>query len=125
INIDHLLEFHKSHGKIATLTGVKPLSRFGEFQVEGERVKKFTEKPQASEGLINGGFFVFRKEIFDYLEDKDDCDLEYGALEKLAKEGQLIVYRHDGFWACMDTYRDMKYLNRLWAEGKAEWKIWE
>ncbi len=124
IDIKKLVEFHKSHGKIATLTGVKPLSRFGELQVEGERVKEFTEKPQSSEGLINGGFFVFRKEIFNYLEDKDDCDLEYGALEELAKEGQLIVYRHDGFWACMDTYRDMEYLNKLWAQGKAEWKVW-
>jgi len=124
IDIPRLIAFHRSHGKIATLTGVKPLSRFGELQVEGEKVKEFVEKPQSSEGLINGGFFIFQKKIFDYLEDKDDCDLEYGALVELAKEDQLMVYRHDGFWACMDTYRDMEYLNRLWAQGKALWKVW-
>jgi len=124
IDIPRLIAFHRSHGKIATLTGVKPLSRFGELQVEGEKVKEFVEKPQSSEGLINGGFFIFQKKIFDYLEDKDDCDLEYGALVELAKEDQLMVYRHDGFWACMDTYRDMEYLNRLWTQGKALWKVW-
>lgn len=124
INLDQLVDFHKSHGRIASLTGVKPLSRFGELQVEGEKVKEFTEKPQSDEGLINGGFFVFHRKIFDYLEDIDDCDLEFGALDKLAKEEQLMVYHHDGFWACMDTYRDMEYLNRLWAQRKASWKIW-
>lgn len=124
INIDRLLDFHRSHGKIATLTGVKPLSRFGELQVEGEMVKEFAEKPQSAEGLINGGFFVFNRKIFDYLEVRDDCDLEYGAFEELAKEDQLMVYRHDGFWVCMDTYRDVEYLNRLWAKGNASWKIW-
>jgi len=124
IDIPRLIAFHNSHGKIATLTGVKPLSRFGELLIEGQKVREFTEKPQSDEGLINGGFFIFRKEIFDYLEDIDDCDLEYGALEALAKEGQLMVYRHDSFWACMDTYRDMEYLNKLWSEGKALWRKW-
>ena len=124
IDLHSLVEFHRSHGRIATLTGVKPLSRFGELQVEGEMVKEFAEKPQSAEGLINGGFFVFKREIFDYLEDRDDCDLEYGALEEIAKEEQLMVYRHNGFWACMDTLRDMEYLNKLWVEGKAEWKVW-
>jgi len=124
ININSLVEFHNSHGRIATLTGVKPLSRFGELQVEGGMVKEFEEKPQSAEGLINGGFFVFRREIFDYLEDHDDCDLEYGALEKLTKIGQLMVYRHEGFWGCMDTMRDMEYLNKLYEEGNAVWKIW-
>ena len=125
IDIRRLVEFHKSHGKIATLTGVKPLSRFGELRVEGDIVKEFAEKPQSAGGLINGGFFVFRRDIFDYLEEREDCDLEYGALEELAKIGELVVYRHDGFWACMDTYRDMEYLNRLWAQGRAGWKVWE
>jgi glucose-1-phosphate cytidylyltransferase len=125
INLAHLMNFHLSHGKIATLTGVKPLSRFGELQVEGNGVIKFNEKPQTAEGLINGGFFVFHRRIFDYLEEREDCDLEYGALEQLAREGELMVYRHDGFWACMDNQRDMDYLNRLWAEGQARWKIWE
>ncbi|MBN2125036.1 MAG: glucose-1-phosphate cytidylyltransferase [Deltaproteobacteria bacterium] len=124
LDLPRLMEFHLSHGRIATLTGVRPLSRFGEIQIEGDTVKNFAEKPQSSEGLINGGFFVFRKEIFDYLQDREDCDLEYGVLETLAGEGQLMVYRHEGFWACMDTYRDMEYLNRLWAGGHAPWKIW-
>ena len=124
INIRSLVEFHKSHSRIATLTGVKPLSRFGELQVKGEMVREFVEKPQTAEGLINGGFFVFRREILDYLEDREDCDLEYGALEELANRGELMVYRHEGFWACMDTIRDMEYLNRLYEEGKAAWKIW-
>ena len=124
INIDLLMGFHRSHDKIATLTGVKPLSRFGELQVEGEVVKEFTEKPQSADGLINGGFFVFQRKIFDYLNDRDECDLEYGALEEIAARDELMVYRHDGFWACMDTVRDMEYLNKLWAGGRAEWQVW-
>jgi len=124
VDINELVRFHKSHGRIATLTGVKPPSRFGEIEVEGNVIKEFTEKPQSYEGIINGGFFIFHRRIFDYLEDKEDCDLELGALEKLANEGELMVYRHDDFWACMDTYRDMEYLNRLWAQGKATWKVW-
>ena len=124
IDLRSLLEFHHSHGKIATLTGVKPLSRFGELAIDGEHVKEFAEKPQSVGNLINGGFFVFRKNIFNFLNDREDCDLEYGALEELAKGGELMVYRHDGFWACMDTYRDMEYLNRLWSQGKAAWRKW-
>lgn len=125
ININNLLKFHRSHGKIATLTGVHPISRFGELTVKGNQVINFTEKPQSSVGLINGGFFVFNRQIFNYLEDRDDCDLEYGVLEKLASEGQLMVYKHTGFWYCMDTYRDLEYLRKLWTQGKAPWKIWE
>jgi len=124
IDIDRLVKFHMQHGRIATLTGVRPPSRFGEIVVDGQAVRQFSEKPQSSEGLINGGFFVFHRRIFDYLEDRDDCDLEIGALERLASEGQLMVYKHEGFWACMDTYRDVEYLNRLWSQGKAEWKVW-
>lgn len=124
IDLNSLIDFHRSHGKIATLTGVKPLSRFGEIQADGDIVKEFTEKPQSSEGLINGGFFVFKRKILDYLEDRDDSDLEYGVFEKLSENGELMVYRHDGFWSCMDTYRDMEYLNRLWSQGKALWKKW-
>ena len=93
--------------------------------VEGETVKEFSEKPQSAGGLINGGFFVFQRKIFDYLNDRDECDLEYAALEEIAAQGELMVYRHDGFWACMDTVRDMEYLNRLWVGGKAGWKVWE
>ena len=125
IDLTRLLAFHLSHGKVATLTGVKPLTRFGELEVDGHRVTNFTEKPQSAEGLINGGFFVFHRRIFDYLSEREDCDLEYGALERLVSEGELMVYRHEGFWACMDNQRDMDYLNRLWAEGQARWKVWE
>lgn len=125
IDINDLVKFHKSHGKLATLTGVRPLSRFGELTIRGKQVIQFTEKPQSSSGLINGGFFVFNREIFDYLEDRDDCDLEYGALEEIASQGQLMVYPHERFWYCMDTIRDMNYLNREWTQGRAPWKVWE
>jgi glucose-1-phosphate cytidylyltransferase len=124
IDIQKLVEFHKRHGKIATLTGVRPIARFGELKVSGDQVSEFQEKPQSAEGMINGGFFVFNRRIFDYLEEREDCDLEYGALEKLASQGELMIYRHDGFWACMDTLRDAEYLNRLWTQDKASWKVW-
>ena len=123
IDITALLEFHRSHGKLATVTGISPASRFGELKINGNKVERFSEKPDTSSGLINGGFFVFNKSIFDYLLD-DECDLEIGPLEKIASEGQLMVYNHDGFWSCMDTLRDTEYLNKLWNENRAEWKVW-
>jgi len=125
INLKDLLKFHQSHRKLATLTGVRPLSRFGELAVKDKQVLQFTEKPQSASGLINGGFFVFNREIFNYLEDRDDCDLEYGALEKIALNRQLMVYEHKRFWYCMDTVRDMDYLNKLCTQGKPPWKVWE
>jgi glucose-1-phosphate cytidylyltransferase len=124
IDINALLAFHKSHKKMATVTGINPASRFGELKLEGDQVASFREKPQNNGGLINAGFFIFNKEIFDYLSTDNDCDLECGPLEKIAREGQLMVYRHRGFWACMDTLRDMEYLNKLWEENQAAWKIW-
>ena len=123
INIQELLSFHKSHGRIGTLTGVRPPSRFGEMVVKDNRVVSFTEKPQVSKGLINGGFFVLNRKIFNYLSEDDNCDFEIGPLEQLAKKGELMLYEHKGEWACMDTYRDMNYLNKLWQTGKAFWKI--
>ena len=125
VDIRDLLEFHQGHGKLATVTGINPASRFGELKIKGNQVESFSEKPQNGAGLINGGFFVFNRGIFDYLSNNDSCDLEVGALEQIAREGQLMVYKHRGFWACMDTIRDMEYLNELWAEGKAFWKVWE
>jgi len=125
INIKDLLLFHKSHKKIGTLTGVHPQSRFGELRIKGSRIVEFSEKPNITSGYINGGFFVFDREIFDYLRNDDDCALEKEPLEILAREGQLMVYSHDGFWQCMDTVRDMRLLNDLWAQGNAPWKIWE
>ena len=125
INISDLLKFHNNHGKIATLTGVKPPSRFGALSIKGDKINKFIEKPQAIEGLINGGFFVFNKRIFDYLDDKNSCDLEIGTLDKLAQEGELMLYKHLDDWMCMDTLRDMQYLQKLWQSNKAFWKIWK
>ncbi len=124
VDIGKLLAFHKSHGKIATVTGINPSSRFGELKIDGDRVEAFSEKPQNGEGLINGGFLVFNREIFNHLTSNDSCDLEIGPLEQIAKEGQLMVYKHRGFWACMDTLRDVEYLNKIWDEDRAEWKIW-
>lgn len=125
IDINSLLAFHQKHGKLATITGISPTSRFGELKINGDRVERFSEKPKNGLGHVNGGFFVFNKGIFDYLSANDNCDLEIGPLERVASEGQLMVYRHTGFWACMDTLRDMEYLNKLWSEGKAQWKVWD
>lgn len=124
IDVHSLLAFHNSHGKLATVTGVNPASRFGKLKTKGNQVERFSEKPRTSSGLISGGFFVFNKGIFDYLSGDDNCDLEIGPLEKVAREGQLMVYKHRGHWACMDTLRDMDYLNKLWDENKAFWKVW-
>ena len=124
LDLRRLLDFHLEHGRIGTVTGVRPLSRFGELMIEGKQVSSFAEKPQSSEGLINGGFFVFNRRIFDYLTEDESCDFEYGPLERLAEEGELMVYKHAAEWACMDTYRDLVYLNRLWSEGQAFWKVW-
>jgi len=125
INLHDLLSFHKTYGRIGSVTGVRPPSRFGELIVRNNQVVSFAEKPQVSEGLINGGFFVFNRKIFDYLSEDENCDFEMGPLEQLAIDGKLMVYEHKGEWACMDTYRDMIYLNKLWESGKAFWKIWE
>jgi glucose-1-phosphate cytidylyltransferase len=124
VDINKLLAFHKSHGKIATVTGINPTARFGELKIEGDFVETFREKPQNVNGLISGGFFVFNHKFFDYLSTDDLCDLEIGPLEQIAKERQLMVYKHLGFWACMDTLRDMEYLNKLWDDYQAKWKIW-
>ncbi|MEP7145906.1 MAG: glucose-1-phosphate cytidylyltransferase [bacterium] len=126
ININELIEFHKASGKIATITGVLPPSRFGELLTKNNLVKSFNEKPQIhSGGYINGGFFVFNKKIFDYIPDDDNCILERQPLEDLVKDQQLCVFEHKGFWQCMDTYRDFELLNKMWNEGKASWKKWK
>lgn len=125
VDIDALLNFHHSHGKIATVTGVNAAARFGELKITGNRVERFNEKPQSGSEFINGGFFVFNRSIFKYLSSEDNCDLEVGPLERLAEQGELMVYKHRKSWACMDTLRDMDYLNRLWHDNKAFWKIWK
>lgn len=124
IDLRRLLEFHRSHGKTGTVTGVYPPSRFGEISIEGERVVSFEEKPQLSKGIINGGFFVFNRTLFDYLTPQEDCDFEHGPLQRLAQEGELMVYHHKGFWECMDTLRDYEHLKRLWETNKAAWRVW-
>jgi glucose-1-phosphate cytidylyltransferase len=123
VNIEKLIEFHKSHGKIATVTAVKPSARFGGIKFNGDSVIEFTEKPQTGEGWINGGFFVFESEIFNYLHG-DETILEREPLENLSKDGQLMAYKHEGFWQCMDTLRDKHLLEKLWESGKAPWKVW-
>lgn len=126
VNIAELLRFHRSHGKLGTVTGVRPQGRFGELRVDRERVASFAEKPQVTEGFINGGFFVFESEFIDrYLNDNDDLVLEREPLQRLASDGELMVYEHDGFWQPMDTYREWKLLEDYWNAGRAPWKIWD
>lgn len=127
INLEALLSFHREHGKIGTITGVRPPGRFGELRVEASgRAVEFAEKPQVAEGVINGGFFVFQRDFLDrYLDGREDLVLEQEPLQRLAKDGQLMVYRHQGFWQPMDTYRELKLLEQLWSGGRAPWKIWE
>ncbi|MDX9922913.1 MAG: glucose-1-phosphate cytidylyltransferase [Syntrophales bacterium] len=124
VDINALLAFHRSHGKMATVTAVNIASRFGEMIAEDDRVVSFSEKPREGGALINGGFFVFNKALFNYLTPSESCDLEIGPLEEIARQGELMAYKHPGFWACMDTMRDMEYLNRIWDSGRAPWKVW-
>jgi len=124
IDLAALLAFHRAHGRVATVTAVRPPARFGGLVFDGDLVSDFTEKPQIGEGWINGGFLVCEPGIFDYLEG-DASSLEVDALERLAAEGQLAAYRHNGFWQCMDTLRDKRLLESLWHERRAPWKVWE
>jgi len=124
INILDLLNFHKRHGKIGTMSGVHPSSRFGELRIENNRVIEFHEKPQTTEGLINGGFFIFHRDFFEYLTEREECTLETEPLERLVSDGQLMVYPHEGFWQCVDTYRELELLNTLWKSSQAPWKVW-
>ena len=124
VDIVSLLEHHRRSERLATVTAVHPSSRFGELAVEGDCVKTFSEKPQVTEGWINGGFFVFEREVFAGMSEKDDVALETGVLEALAHTDNLGVYRHAGFWQCMDTYREMQLLNDMWASGRAPWQVW-
>lgn len=125
VDLHELYHFHKSHGCIGTVTGVRPLSRFGELEVDGTKVNAFSEKNQVARGWINGGFFIFKREFLNYLTDQDQCILERDPLEKLAKDGQMQIFKHRGFWQCMDTYRDMEQLSSLWRQGKAPWEVWK
>jgi glucose-1-phosphate cytidylyltransferase len=124
VNLPELLAFHQAHGKLATLTAVRPPARFGHLDLDGNQVMEFSEKPQTAEGWINGAFFVLEPGVFDYI-DGDDTQWEREPLERLAKDGQLMAYRHVSFWQCMDTLRDKRLLEDLWQSGRAPWKMWE
>jgi glucose-1-phosphate cytidylyltransferase len=123
VDIGRLVRFHKEHGRLATVTGVRPPARFGGLVFKGDEVVRFTEKPQAGEGWINGGFFVLEPEVLDYI-DGDHTHFEREPLERLAAEGQLMCYRHDDFWQCVDTLRDLRLLESLWAGGSPPWRVW-
>ena len=124
VNIGKLVHFHQSHGRLATVTTMRPTSRYGILDLDTEgRVTNFAEKPQV-DGWANTGFFVFNRAVFDYLSVESDCVLEREPLERLAREGQLMAYRHGGFFYAMDTYREYLYLNELWNSGQAPWKVW-
>ena len=124
INLHDLIAFHRSHGKLATLTAVRPTARFGHLEMDGDQITEFSEKPQTKEGWINGAFFVLEPEIFDFI-DGDDTHFEKEPLERLAAEGQLMAYRHAGFWQCMDIIREKKILETYWDNGNAPWATWE
>jgi glucose-1-phosphate cytidylyltransferase len=124
VDLNKLLEFHRSHGRLATVTAVRPPARFGKLDIEGNQVVRFSEKPQISEGWINGAFFVLEPGVFNYIEG-DMSQWEKEPLERLARDGQLMAYFHTSFWQCMDTLRDKKLLESLWEQGKAPWKVWE
>ncbi|KAB2946176.1 MAG: mannose-1-phosphate guanylyltransferase [Candidatus Methanoperedens nitroreducens] len=124
VNLKDLLAFHRSHGKLATLTAVRPPARYGHLKFDNNRITEFTEKPQTGEGWINGAFFVLEPGVFDYITG-DEIVWEKEPLEGLARDGQLMAYQHTSFWQCMDTLREKYILEKLWQSGKAPWKIWE
>jgi glucose-1-phosphate cytidylyltransferase len=124
VDIPELLRFHRSHGKLATITAVRPRARFGHLEIDGDAVMEFSEKPETAEGWINGAFFVLEPGIFDYIEG-DRTQFEHEPLHNLAMDGQLMAYKHHSFWQCMDTLREKRLLERLWESGEAPWKTWE
>jgi glucose-1-phosphate cytidylyltransferase len=123
VDLSELISFHKKHGKLITMTAVQPEGRFGALETDGNRVESFLEKPKGDGSWINGGFFVCQPEVLNYIKD-DNTVFEQEPLQQLAKDGQLFNYRHQGFWKCMDTLRDKKVLNEMWADGQAKWKTW-
>jgi glucose-1-phosphate cytidylyltransferase len=125
VNLGELLRFHRQHGMMATLTGVRPPSRFGELRTKGNRVASFAEKPKHHRGMINGGFFCFERDFLQYFDDTPGCTLEGAPLELCAADGNLGVFEHQGFWQCMDTYRDWQGLEAQWQSGEAPWKVWD
>jgi glucose-1-phosphate cytidylyltransferase len=123
VDLKRLLAFHKAHGKLATVTAVRPPARYGYMEFDQDRVSKFAEKPQAAEGWINGAFFVLEPQVLEYIEG-DETMFEHAPMERLAGDGQLMAYKHDSFWQCMDTLRDKHTLQKLWDSGNPPWKLW-
>ena len=131
VNLEELVEFHRSHGRLATLTAVHPPNRFGKLELDGNKVLRFAEKPQfageygpkVGEGWINGGFFVLEPGIFEYIDEGDQTKWELAPMERLAKDGELMAYHHPSFWQCMDTIKDKKLLEDSWASGKPAWTL--
>lgn len=123
VDLERLMAFHRNHGRLLTMTAVRPPARYGHLEFDGDRIREFTEKPQTAEGWINGAFFVAEPQVFDYI-DGDDTQFEKEPLERLAADGELMAYKHDGFWQCMDTLRDKYVLEKLWSSGEAPWKTW-
>ena len=124
VDVSALLDFHHEHGRVGTVTGVHPTSRYGEMRVAGDVVTEFNEKPTVPEGFVSGGFFVFQRDFFDYLNDDPQLFFEHEPLRNLARDGELGVFPHEDFWMGMDTYREFTELNELWASGRAAWKVW-
>jgi glucose-1-phosphate cytidylyltransferase len=124
IDVRSLLAFHRRHGRLATLTAVRPPARFGALELAGDFVERFSEKPQTGDGWINGGYFVLEPEVLGYIAG-DQTIFEHGPLTRLAEDGQLAAYRHEGFWHCMDTLRDVRLLNAMWSDGRAPWAVWK
>ncbi len=124
VDLHKLAAFHRGHGRLATVTGMRPPSRFGELFTSGTRVVEFSEKPSVSRGYVSGGFFVFNRGVFDYLSADDSCVLEREPLERLAKDGQIEMFPHDGYFQCMDTPRDLQHLTEAWQQGAPPWKVW-
>jgi len=123
-DINQLIDFHRSHGKLATLTAVYPPPKFGNLQFEGDRVTSFAEKQGNDGGMVNGGFYVFQRSVLDYLSENPTCVLEKEPMETLAARGELMAWRHTGYWQCMDTTRDLDSLQKTWSDGNAPWKKW-
>lgn len=124
VDLGKLVKFHKNHGNLATVSAVRPPSRFGEMVIKGNDVNVFDEKSQMHTGFINGGFFVLNKKVLDYLSEEEDCDFEFGPLQQIVKDKQLKAYKHNDFWQCMDNVRERDFLNKLIEKGKAPWIKW-
>ena len=121
--MDKLIRHHRKNGKLATITGVHPNSKFGTMEVRGNLITNFHEKPKIKD-WVSGGFFVFDRRVLDYFQPTGEYSIEENVFKELAKEKQLVLYKHEGSWRCMDTYKDTKALNQLWKDGQADWKVW-